>query len=49
MSLLLLVNAACYGEVVVSFGLLQKTNKKFIHLHLQIQLPITYRYNFQTP
>lgn len=48
MSLLLLIHATCYGNTVVSFGLLQKINRKFIHLCVQILLPITWKYNFET-
>lgn len=46
MSLLLLGHATCYSKAVVSFALLQKINKKLIHLCMQIQLPITWKYDF---
>lgn len=49
MSLLLLIHATCYSSTVVSFGLLQKINRKFIHLCVQILLPITWKYDFETP
>lgn len=49
MSLLLLIHATCYANTVVSLGLLQKINRKFIHLCVQRLLPITWKYDFETP